>query len=145
MGDGLARQQPARDGQRLLEAVDPNPRPVVRHPELTIIGPHPAGTQAELESAAGQELQRGSLACHEQRVAIVVGQHEGPQVQARRGRGGGGEGGHRRQLIGQVVRHHQRRVAQRLRPARQRGPLRGIRGHRCGDAEAEVVHGVTVP
>lgn len=71
----------------------------------------PAGTEAELEAAAAEEIEGGGLLGQEGRMAVVVGKDNAADSQ----RGGNGrgdsQGRHRGERIEKVVGHDQRGIA----------------------------------
>ena len=52
MGHPLTGEQALEERERLEHAVDPDPRPVVLHPELTVVRNVPAGADAQLQASA---------------------------------------------------------------------------------------------
>ena len=94
-----AREQPADDGERLLEPVDPLPGGLEGQARRLIFRPVPARAEAELKAAAGQMVQGRGLVGDEHRMPEIVGQDQRAHVQAGRGRGCGREGAERGELL----------------------------------------------
>jgi hypothetical protein len=88
-------EQPADDGEGLLEPVDPLPGGLKVQARRLIFGPVPARAEAELKAAAGQMVQGRGLVGDEHWMPEIVGQDQCAHVQAGRGRGCGGQGAER--------------------------------------------------
>ena len=118
------REQALEDRDRLGQPRDAHARAVERHPRLLVVGGHPARADAELEPAAGQEVERRHLAGEHYGVLVVVAEDERTDAQCV-GYGGDVRQRDRRRevVVDEVVGHEERRVAERLGLAR---PLREL-------------------
>ena len=109
-------------------------------PGCLVVRGHPPGAEAELEAAAGEEVEGGRLLRDHDRVAVVVGQHHRPDVQRawwrRRPPSARGAG----PALVEVVGHGERRPAEVLDLAGQRGPAAPVGRAPALEAEAERVH-----
>ena len=132
---------------RLLKPVDADGGVVVDHPGLVVVGAHPAGSEAELEAAVAEHVERGCLLGQHDGVAVVVSEDERTDAQRGRRRGRGGEGRHRSELVAEVIGHEQGGVPEVLDLARllRPRPRRAVgRGAELG-GEAERVERAMAP
>lgn len=77
-GDLLTAEQNLDDGDRLREALDPDPSAIELQPGLVVLRSHVPGAQANRQAAIGQEVGRRRLTRHQHGVAEVVVEHVGP-------------------------------------------------------------------
>ena len=142
-GEGGAARAPhgLQDLEALRQAGDAHRRALHRDPRLLVVGRLPAGAQAELEAAAGHDVEGRRLPGENDGMAEVVVEDQRPDTQRGGGLGGDGQGDHGSPLVVQVIGHVERRVAQVLRLARQVTPLRGGCGVRGLQREPEGGHG----
>src|SRR5690606_17502472 len=109
--DRAVRPRLFQHHDRLLETVDLDPGRVLSYAGGGVVGLVPAGPDAELQPAAGQQVDGGRLLRHDGGVTEVVGQHQRADVQ------GGVLGGHgqrrqRGELVREVVGDEQGGVAE---------------------------------
>ena len=118
----VGAQQPLDDLHGLLEPLHPHPGRVIGEAGLLVVGLHPSGAQAHLEAAVAQHIEGGRLLGQDERIPVVVPEDQGAHPQ----RGGGGcrrgQGRRRGELVAEVVRHEESRVAQILGLACLFGP-----------------------
>jgi hypothetical protein len=141
----LGSERAADDGEALEEPVDADAGRVVRDARLLVVADLPAGAETDLEPSVGQDVERRQLLGEHDRVLVVVVEHERTDAQRRRGVGGTLQGRHRGELVGEVVGHRQRAVAERFDLACQLHPLVPAADGGALDAEAErtwMRHGV---
>ena len=149
-GEGTVGAEQSLDHlHRLLEPLHPHPGRVVGDARLLVVGLHPSGAQAHFEAALAQHIERGRLLGQDERVPVVVPEDQRAHPQRGGGRGGGGQGRRRGQLVAEVVRHEQGRVAEILGPAGLFGPRAGRAvgplAQLGGEAERVAIsHGVIV-
>ena len=86
-GEGGAAVAPhgAHDLEALGQAGHAHRRRLHRDARLLVVGRHPAGADAELEAAAGDDVEGGRLLGQDDRVAEVVVEHERADPQRRGG------------------------------------------------------------
>ena len=109
-------------GHALGEAVHPHARWVVGDARLLVVAAHPPRPEPELEPAPRQHVEGGRLLGQHDGMAVVVVEDERADPQRRGGVGRGHEGGHRCQLVAEMVGHEQRRVPEVLGLAGLLGP-----------------------
>ncbi len=114
---------------------------------LFVVGGHPTRTDAELDPAVGEEVERRHLARTHDRVLVVVAEHEraDPQRLGHRGRVRERNGGCE-VVLDEVVGDEQRRVAERLDLARELGELLARAALAAGHTETKsaIVHPATL-
>ena len=146
----VGAEQPLDHLHRLLEPLHPHPGRVIGEAGLLVVGLHPSGAQAHFEAALAQHIEGGRLLGQDERVPVVVPEDQRAHPQRGGGGGRGGQGRRRGQLVAEVVRHEQGRVAQVLGPAclfgpgarRAVGPLAQLGGE---TERVAISHGVIVP
>ena len=112
------------ENDRLLHTVDARLRRVVRDAELVVVTRLPAGADAELEPAAAKKVEGRRLPREQNGVAVVVCEDEAADSQGRGRFRRRGERRDQRELVGDVIGHEQRVVAQRFRTPRDFAPMR---------------------
>ncbi len=126
----------ADERHRLRQALDADTGPFHGDAEAVVLGGHPAGAEAHLQAALGEEVDRGQLLGQDVGVVVVDGEDPAPDAQVRRDPCGRHHGGDRRHVDGAVtggvgnvtgpevvVRGEERAVAEVLRPAGDVQPL----------------------
>ena len=139
----IGAEQPLDDLHGLFETIHPHPGRVIGEAGFLVVGLHPSGAQAHFEAALAQHIEGGRLLGQDERIPVVVPEDRGAHPQ--RGGGGrrGGQGRRRGELIAEVVRHEQSRVAEilglaclcrpRSAPCRRAPCSVGRRSGTCGD------------
>ena len=92
-------------------------------PACSYSGSEPTGPHAPLEPARREQVDGGQLLGEHHRVAVVVAGHQGADAQLIGRQRRRGEGRHDPELVAEVVRDEQRRVAEVLDLAAQLAPL----------------------
>ncbi len=125
------------DLQALDHAIDPNPRTVVGHARLVVVGAHPARPETELDPSFCDVVERRHLLGEHHRVAVVVAENECPDLDLGGDRCSSGKCGHRAVLAVEVVGHHDRRVALLLGVLGGVGPRHSLDGAVGLESETE--------
>ena len=128
--------------QVFLEAGNTHRGTVICQATLGVFVSGPAGADAELEPSVGEKGHGRGLGGEHQRVAEVVGEHERAHAQRGRGVGRGDHGGHRRELVAEMVGEEQRRIPEVGGLPSLVGPRPPALGHPRLHAEAERLHRV---
>ena len=109
----------------LTQALDADAGTIHRDAEAFVLGGHPAGAEADLETALGQQVERRHLLGQDDRLMEVDVEHSAPDAQVGGHRRGGRHCGDRRHVDGTVT----RRLGDRA------GPEVVIRGEQRAVAE----------
>ena len=107
---------------------------------LLVVGGHPSRTETELDSALREEIEGGDLLREHHRVPVVVAEDERPHPERRGGLGGHGQGDQRTELVLEVIRDEQRRVAETFDAPCELAPRVPRRRTRQLDPEPERWH-----
>ena len=110
----LPAQKNVENLQRLLELLDANARTFVGDAALVELFLHPARTDTEFESTTGQHVDSRRVLREHSRMTEAVGQHGGAETNLVGGHRERSESGDRADLITQVIRNHERVVAEFL-------------------------------
>ena len=135
--DLLAREETLDDPNRLAEPLDANRVGIEAQPDLLVLGLHVAGSEADLDSPVGEQVERRRLPRDERGVAQVVVQDEGPDAHRRGRLGRDGQCDPRREDVREVVGDEEHRVAESLGTACLLTPLGSALGPAGADPEAE--------
>ena len=74
-GERLGGEQPSEDDCRLLQALDPNRSRIELHARVLVLLAEPTGTEAHLQPALRQHVERRELLGQHRRLPEVLGQH----------------------------------------------------------------------
>ena len=122
VGRCAGKEHLAQDVDGLDKSVDSHPRLVIGDPRCFVVGPHPASPDTELEAALAHQVECGQLLGQHHRMPVVVVEDEAADIERARGLGSDGECDERTELIVEVVRDIEGRVAEVFELARQLAP-----------------------
>src|SRR6266542_5557478 len=110
--DLLTREQALDDDGRLRQPLDPCAAWIEAQAGLLVFGLHVPGAKTEFQSTVGQEVHGGGFARHQHGMAEVVVEHRRTDPDGFRRGCGADQRRHRREHLGEMIRHGQRRVAE---------------------------------
>ena len=135
--DRPVAEQSLHHMNRLLQALHAPSRVIERNACHRVLVSQPAGPDSPFEPPFGDHIQRRQFLRVHDWMPEVIARHQSTHPQPARHTERRTEGRHRRELVSEMIRHHERREPEVLNLPAQSGPIPARRSPVSTDPEAE--------